>query len=289
MTIRAVARRHIKPLRRLPRRLRMAVHYYARVPGMITRWLVSSREVGNFTYDLTELNKEQLAAVVAVVTGVNVDRIKAYMAEPEAELVPSLRAAVAKYITWRTDIGNCYLDAEPILARRLGWYAVARAMKPKLIVETGVDHGVGAATLCAALKRNTEEGFPGTYLGTDLDPDAGSLFGAPWDQYGKILYGDSVESLRNIDGPIDLFINDSDHSDEYEYQEYQVIKDKLSERAIVCGDNSHSTDKLLKFSREQGRNFLYFQERPKDHWYPGGGIGFSYAEGAVASGGGTAS
>ena len=94
--------------------------------------------------------------------------------------------------------------------------------------------------------------------------------------YGKILYGDSIESLKKFDGPIDLFINDSDHSATYEAKEYETIKDKLSERAVILGDNSHCTDKLFEFSLAAQRDFIFFQERPKDHWYPGGGIGISF-------------
>ena len=75
---------------------------------------------------------------------------------------------------------------------------------------------------------------------------------------------------------IDLFINDSDHLASYEYQEYQTIKNKLSPKALILGDNSHVTNKLLKFSIENDRNFVLFREEPKDHWYPGAGIGISF-------------
>jgi hypothetical protein len=54
------------------------------------------------------------------------------------------------------------------------------------------------------------------------------------------------------------------------------IKDKLSDNAIILGDNAHVTDKLSRFSIEQNRDFLYFQEQPKNHWYPGAGNGFSF-------------
>jgi hypothetical protein len=79
-----------------------------------------------------------------------------------------------------------------------------------------------------------------------------------------------------LPGPVDLFINDSDHSAEYEAREYEAIAPLLSENAVILGDNAHVTDKLARFSREQGRNFLMFNERPKDHWYPGAGIGISF-------------
>ena len=58
------------------------------------------------------------------------------------------------------------------------------------------------------------------------------------------FYGDSLETLNLFDGLIDLFINDSDHSTEYEAKGYNAIANKLSENAIILGDNSHCSDKL---------------------------------------------
>ncbi len=57
-----------------------------------------------------------------------------------------------------------------------------------------------------------------------MDVNAGWLFREPYSTFGKILYGDSIESLKNFKEPIDLFINDSDHDPEYEYREYESIK-----------------------------------------------------------------
>ena len=124
---------------------------------------------------------------------------------------------------------------------------------------------------------NQSEGYPGKYYGTDINPKAGYLFQAPYDEFGKILYGDSIESLKKLDDTIDLFINDSDHSIDYEMREFETIAAKLSPNAIVIGDNSHFSDKLINFAAKTGRNFLYFHEQPADHWYPGGGIGVAYA------------
>jgi hypothetical protein len=122
--------------------------------------------------------------------------------------------------------------------------------------------------------RNAQEGFHGRYLGTDIDPAAGGLFCEPYDAMGTILY--PIESLSVLDATIDLLINDSDHSAEYEGREYRVIAPQLSEQAIIVGDNAHVTDELLKFSREAGRQFLFFSEEPANHWYLGAGIGLSY-------------
>ena len=85
----------------------------------------------------------------------------------------------------------------------------------------------------------------------------------------------SLESLDNID----LFINDSDHSANYEKAEYELVRSKLSPRAIVLGDNAHVTSELAEFSMLHGRRFVFFSEEPEDHWYKGAGIGISTAGG----------
>lgn len=72
---------------------------------------------------------------------------------------------------------------------------------------------------------------------------------------------------------MDIFINYSDPSSEYEREEYEAINSKLSPRSLILGDNSHVTIELDQFARERNRNF--FAEKPVDHWYPGAGIGIS--------------
>ncbi len=94
---------------------------------------------------------------------------------------------------------------------------------------------------------------------------------------GRILYGDSIQSLSAFHEPIDMFVNDSDHSGEDEYREYQTISEKLASGAIILGDNAHVTDSLSRFSRETNGKFVFFSEKPLDHWYPCAGIGVSFS------------
>jgi len=167
-------------------------------------------------------------------------------------------------------------DQSIAFGRRLGWYAFVRILKPRVVVETGVDKGLGAVALCAALLRNEAEGTPGQYFGADINPRAGVLLSEPYTRVGKILYGDSIQSLQSIP-MIDMFVNDSDHSAAHERQEYDTIAEKLGAGGgLILGDNSHCTDVLAKFSAERGRQFIFFREQPKDHWYPGAGIGISF-------------
>ncbi|MDD4914420.1 MAG: class I SAM-dependent methyltransferase [Methylococcales bacterium] len=167
-------------------------------------------------------------------------------------------------------------DKTARFGRRKGWYALVRIIKPGIVIETGVDKGLGACLITSALMKNTAEGYPGHYYGTDINPKAGYLLTDNYKNYGEVLYGDSIESLKAFQKPIDIFINDSDHSADYEAEEYETIKDKLSPAAIILGDNSHGNDKLLNFSIKYQRHFLFFKEQPANHWCPGEGIGISF-------------
>jgi predicted O-methyltransferase YrrM len=249
-------------------RFLIAFEYYESKVHEIVRWLNESHENHNFTYDLTHINKQYLASLLAATTETEFETVQRYIHELEQDL--TLRTHVLKS---SEVIQNA--DRTVLFGRRMGWYVLTRILKPRLTVETGVEKGLGACVLTSALKRNAAEGFPGKYIGTDINPRAGGLFKQPYSEFGEILYGDSITSLKTIDEKIDLFINDSDHSAEYEAAEYETIKERLSEQAVILGDNSHTTDKLLEFSIRNDRHFVFFQEQPERHWYPGAGIGIS--------------
>lgn len=225
-------------------------------------WLIRSSETSNFVYDLTENNKFYLAYGVAVALGCSVDEIVALFREAEAD--QDLRSHLIEH------------KSPPFFGRRLIWYAIVRKMKPKVIVETGVDRGLGSVLLCAALLRNAAEGNPGRHYGLDIIATAGDLLSGRYASVGQILFGDAIATLQDFDRPIDLFINDSDHRADYERREYEVVRSKVSPGAIVIGDNIHVTTELAEFSRRENRRFLYLPETPKDHWYPGAATGLSF-------------
>jgi hypothetical protein len=247
---------------------RLLETYYGAQVRAVKPTVLATGETHNFTYDLKDRSLRYMAEIIACSTGRPSSDIEGYINEGISDA--PLRAHV---------LSDSRMPARHLgspFGRRLGWYAVARAIKPKVIVETGVERGHGAVMLCAALMRNTAEGHPGRYYGTDIDPQAGRLLSGPYAQMGRILYGDSITSLMALDKTIDLFINDSDHSADYEYREYHVVAPKLSANAFILGDNAHVTDKLALFAREKGRHFLFFREEPKEHWYPGAGIGICF-------------
>lgn len=252
-----------------PYRLLIVWRYFGLSLKKGLRWSLQRTEYSNFYYDLTEKNKYELAHFVAFLTDITPDIATGYINEILDN--KDLKTHIQK----KFEQDKFSKDSSFHLGRRIGWYAFVRALKPRLVIETGVHQGIGAVTIISALKANRSEGFPGKYLGTDIDNEAGELVTGDFLDYGKVLFGDSIESLRGINQQVDLFINDSDHSSMYEYREYIEIAPHLDANAFILSDNSHATDSLLKFSQQFHRQFLLFREEPLDHWYPGAGIGVS--------------
>ena len=252
-------------------RLNFSYSYYRKNLTFIAKWIFKDTEDSNFYYRLDDRNKLHLVSLIAYVTGRGNQEIQSYLNEIEEDL--NLKNEIENFLK-DTDYGK---DVVVEFGRRLGWYILVRSQKPRVIVETGVDHGVGSLVLTSALIRNKSEGFSGFYYGTDINKNSGKLLRGKYAEVGKILFGDSITTLRQFEEKIDLFINDSDHSAKYEATEYEVVAPKLSSNAIILGDNSHSTNSLYNFSLKTGRNFLFFKEIPTNHWYPGAGIGISIA------------
>ena len=252
------------------RRYKISKPYIRNTLLGIIKWLPLKTESDNFYYDLTEENISTLATTLSIVTKQPYSTIAMYLDEIISN--ENLHNNISSYFLEDPKMA----DAKIAFGRRIGWYALVRCIKPKIVLETGVHHGVGASIIVEALIKNSNEGHIGYYLGTDHDLNAGILFNKFYSKFGKIYYGDSLESIEKMQYEIDLFINDSDHSKDYEASEYEAVRSKLSSNAIVLGDNAHVTSALLEFSIKSGRNFLFFKEQPKSHWYPGGGIGISY-------------
>lgn len=235
-------------------------------------WLLRSRETTNYTYDLDPINRTHLVAFVACVTGCPYRTIEGYVRELEDD--EALRAHIAHATL--SGPHRRYADPQARYGRRLGWYALARALKPRAVVETGVDKGLGACVLAAALLRNRDEGGEGRYYGFDIKPDAGYLFTRPYAEVGEIRYGDALASLEKFEGHIDLLITDSDHSPTFEQRELESASGRLLDTSVILADNAHATRALLDFALATGRRFLFFAERPANHWYRGDGIGAAY-------------
>lgn len=251
----------------MPLRAAQAGRYDAQLVGKSARWLATSREHTNFTYDLTPINRDYLAWWVAGITGAPVTEVRRYFAEllEDQELAEHIR----RYT--RTSARRRLADDDVRWHRHLGWYALVRILRPRHIVETGTDKGRGTLVFASAIQRNNI----GRVTTIDNNPASGYLIQPPYDEVVSREIGDSLDVLRDLDTPVDVFLHDSLHTREHETGEYDAIAPALSEGAVVMSDNAHCCDALARWAESNHRLFSFFQEQPERHWYPGAGIGLS--------------
>jgi hypothetical protein len=269
---RAVARTRLAPVAAFPVRAVRVARYDARVLRASLRWLFTSREHHNYTYDLTSLNRGHLAWFVAEVCGVPVAAVRAWFAEIEQD--EQLRRHIQSATAGAARRGLA--DREVRYGRRIGWYAMVRARKPSHVVETGTDKGLGTCVLAAALLRNASEGNPGRVTTMDINSEAGYLIAGAYKSVVDLVVGDSAQALGSLEVPVDLFLHDSDHSVGHERAEFQAVEPRLAPGALLLTDNVTKTDVLPRHAEATGRRFLAFTERPARHWFPGDGIGAAW-------------
>jgi predicted O-methyltransferase YrrM len=270
---RAIARSRLAPVAAFPKRLALVARYDTRLLKVSARWLFTSHEHHNHTYDLTPLSRDHLAWFVSVVCGVPVARARAWFAEIESDA--ALRAHIESATAAAARRGLA--DREVRYARRIGWYAMVRARKPAHVVETGVDKGLGTCVIAAALLRNAAEGRPGRVTSLDINPEAGYLASArPWADVVDLVIGDSVAGIQALDRPVDLFLHDSDHATAHERREFEAVEPRLAPDALLLTDNVTKTNVLARHAEKSGRRFLAYRETPANHWFPGDGIGAAF-------------
>lgn len=262
---RKLATTRLAPLVALPVRAKSVSAHDLQVMRQSVRWLIQSREHTNYTYDLTDLNMGQLAWFAANLTGRDVQSIRGYMDELLAD------RDLAEHIISSTLASDRRGLADPAarFGRRIGWYAIVRALEPEHVVETGTDKGLGSVVLASALLRNGH----GRLTTIDVNPAAGYLIGGRWAHVVDYAQGDSHEVLRSIGKQIDIFIHDSVHTVAHESEEYRLIEPSLSDQSIVLSDNSDVDPTLMQWAEGRGWKFEFFQEVPSNHWCQGGGIG----------------
>jgi len=163
------------------------------------------------------------------------------------------------------------------ISARVSWYAIARAVKPRLVVETGIKHGYGALVLLSALERNAREGSPGRLISFDSDPFSGwvvperlrgnwqPVFASTFDVLESTLAGEQV----------DLFVCDTPPEYEIESFEMACAVRHAGERQVLISAGGDRNPALPEVLAEAGDEYHYFKERPRHPVYPGAGVGLA--------------
>lgn len=230
--------------------------------------LLLDHECANFTYDIA--NVHELPQFVASSVGCSVDDAGRYLREIVGD--DALRRDLAARLRQRSD-----RNAEPRFGRRLGWYCVARACRPGLIVETGTHDGLGTTLLLRAAELNAAEGTPTRVVTLDIEPGSGWLIPNDLKERLDIYIGDTHETLPRAVAAheVGMLIHDSEHTAERERFEFGVALDHAASTLVLISDNAHATTALRDLAAELGIAYHYFTERPVHHFYPGAAIGLA--------------
>jgi Methyltransferase domain len=262
-----VALRSARPL------LKLAVlrRYRVSSPRRALAYLLHDREITNFTYELE--NDDELRDFLSSATGRSRAEVDRYLSELAGDR--ELEARLTAKLRTRRD-----RNRRPKFGRRAGWYGLVRFFKPPLVVETGTHDGLGTAVLLSALQRNTAEGSPGRLLSFDVDPSSGWLLADGDPDLLELHVGDTARILEPaLEGRrVGLFVHDSLHTYEHERFELETAVRHADERLVLISDNAHSSTALRDLCEWLGIEYHHFDERPRDHFYPGAAIGLAIYE-----------
>lgn len=269
---RVVARTPLAPVAAFPKRAVRVARHLGQVGSRTFKWLFTSREHTNYTFELTPTNLEHLCWFIATVARTDVATVRAHIDEIDGgdfrERVRATAHRSPRRYMW---------DAEVRLGSRIGWYALVRAVKPQHVVEAGIDKGLGTVILAEAIRVNSAEGHPGRITAIDINPEAGDLVvGSEWEDVVNLVHDDSVTVLQGLGGPVDLFIHDSVYTDEHEQAELDALLPLLSDRAVMMNARAATTLVLPRMAESRGWNYLSFQEQPDGHWFTGDSVGIAW-------------
>jgi predicted O-methyltransferase YrrM len=162
-------------------------------------------------------------------------------------------------------------------------YALVRATRPTLVVETGTANGSSTVYLLSALIANGHgelvsidlpfvgpERAPvvagssiGEYDASPIPPgrEAGWMVPDSLRTRWSLRLGDAAELLTAITGPVDVFFHDSLHTREHMLLEFETMWPRLARDGLLLADDvfQRRHDALAAFARDVGRPFLTFR------------------------------
>jgi predicted O-methyltransferase YrrM len=230
--------------------------------GRHLRFVFLDPEPDNCTFNIANL--AELAAWVAQVADCDVPLAQQLIAEPasDAALRERIRAATRGHWWWT--------KREPPFGKRLGWYALVRALQPERIIEVGAHDGLSATLLLRALELNAQDGSPGRLVSFDINPTAGWLVGSH--PFWRLEVQDSRDGLLPLlqsEGLIDMFIYDGWHNFSAELADLCTAHAHLRVGGVLISDDAQVTHALAALAREHDLEYVEFHEQPISHFHPG--------------------
>jgi len=231
-------------------------------------WIFFSKEISNFTYEIE--NQNEIVHTCEIITGLNYDFLKDILNEIDFNNTE-----------FRNFFSKEYYENYPnknIFGRRLLWYLLVRSLKPELVIESGIDKGMGSCLLIYAQYKNSlEENKDFEFIGTDIKKKDNFCFNLKNKKYEKykFIFEDTLNFLSKFNGKKKIiYISDAEHNYDFELKEFNLIKKNLSNNSLIISDNNSGS--LSKFSILNNKKLIYFHEKSKNFWYHGATTSVSY-------------
>jgi predicted O-methyltransferase YrrM len=142
--------------------------------------------------------------------------------------------------------------------RQAELYVICRALKPKIVVETGVERGISSMFILEALKDNCK----GTLYSIEVlkslpnRKKVGHFVPVGLQQRWKLLIGRSLDVLPKllpqIDS-IDVFIHDSEHEYQTMFSEYSLAWPFIEQGGLLLSDDTGRNEAFIHFCEKVGR------------------------------------
>jgi glycosyltransferase involved in cell wall biosynthesis len=225
-------------------------------------------EVESYTYRVA--NVDEMLTAIAEVTGVPRNALAGYAAETDSD--PELGDRLARRLRWRFDVKH-----RPPLGNRLGWYVLVRAVRPSLVLETGIYHGLGSLTLLRALERNRAEGSPGRLVSFDSSPDTGWMVDRGSYPEWRMVVGLVHDTLEPAlaGQQVGALFHDSVHTEEHQQFEFGVALKHAAPSLLVVEGSGGECPTLERLSQERGATYRCVPLVALDHWYQRHGLAFA--------------
>ncbi len=200
---------------------------------------------------MNTLNDPKVQAVLAREHGLSKGDTEK-LASRRAEIDAAKADGTFTYDRYPTDV---YLSIEPAMGEFL--YLSARAIGAKTIVEFGSSFGISTIYLAAAAKD-----LGGIVIGSELEATKAekaraNLEEAGLAEYAEIRVGDAMETLKDIESPVDLLFLDG-WKDLY-VPVAQMMQPKLRAGSLMLADNMHTFPDELN-------SYLEYVSRPEGHF-----------------------
>lgn len=157
---------------------------------------------------------------------------------------------------------NQKLNLNTAKIRQAELYVICRLLKPKIVIETGVENGISSTFILWALQQNGK----GTLYSIEIlerllnGKQPGWLIPTNLRKRWRLFIGNSLEVIPKITkeiSSVDIFIHDSEHSYKVMMKEYSLIWPYIKSGGLLLSDDTGRNEAFIHFCKKVKRKPLW--------------------------------